>query len=380
MTSAAAFQRFAASCTFSTHGYLDIQEEAFVYQQDPNKPSSASLARVTNLALRTFIDNPTKEMKEALKIFRGYLRSKQEGCFASLCCNKERVAQAIGKISEILATTKIHGGSEESVFKLRFLSGLPQGLGVKNAPKTKDVNVNWLNGESTTATVKEWEIIDWLSRQVYNFKKVKNKKSVEERWQAYSKIMIGAYKGDHILIPDDDEHHKTEELIALGAINRTDSHYEKGRAVVGWNKKTGLAKFAGAYYEDIKSLPNTQKHWSLQGDHVSEILFHAVDMRKMKDEDKTLIYSKTAQQVDHLIQAKKLKAKDVNRTRVYHYVAFQFEYAPNSEGIQLLDKNYWLHKVYSSYLYRERIRQGYEDANVGPYGYGKTDKNPRVLE
>lgn len=376
MNSALAFQRFAASCNFETHGYLEIQGqgegEELVYRDDPIKPASSSLKKITKLAIQSFKANPTVETEVALRIFRATLAFKKDDSF----CNSKGLNAAILKIDAALESQSAFVGSEEAAFRVRFLAEIPVRLGAKHAPKTKTVTISWLNGEKTSATVREWEIIEWLSNKVYHSEAVASA-PLADRWQTYSDIMTGAYKGDHLLISDDPEHHCTEELIALGAIVRTSSHNERGRQIKGWNKD-GSPSYRGYRYQDIKALSNREHHWSLEGDHICEILFYAADMRKRTDG--TLICAKTARQVDHLIQAGKLKGEKIDLETVHHFTAFQFEFAPDCEGTQLSDWKYWYHKVYSSYLYRAMKKLGYEDANVGPYGFGRTDMNPRIIK
>ena len=190
-------------------------------------------------------------------------------------------------------------------------------------------------------------------------------------------MMTCAYQGAHLLISADREHHGTQELIALGAIMRTSSHNEGGKEIIGWND-SGSAIYNGNSYDAIKSLSDADHHWSLEGDHVAEILFFAADMRKRTDG--SLIFAKTARQVHHLIQAGKLKGEKIDQETEHHYTALQFEFSPDCEGVQLLNSKFWKHKIYSSYLYRARKQLGYKDANVGPYGYGRTDRNPREIK
>jgi hypothetical protein len=200
MNSSEAFQRYAASCNYSYHGYLDIQNEALVYQQD-RTISSISLKKVTDLAIRALQDNPTIEGQEALKIFKASLEAKCKGYFANFWYNTSSLHAAIHQIDEALNKQKdVIGGSEEAAFRIRFLSQLPQNLGVAYAPKTQTITRKWLNGESTTVTFKEWEIIKWVSQKVFQCKAVAKATLSEKKWQVYSEIMTGIYKGDALLI------------------------------------------------------------------------------------------------------------------------------------------------------------------------------------
>ena len=374
MASVSAFQRFAACCTYEQHGYLAIKNGTLVYDQRGIKPEGTSLPAITALAIRAFQERPSLETQEALNIFKAYLLEMKDDFLTNILNDSQEIDAAIDQIEAAIQEQKNPPGSEEAVFRLRFLSQLPLTLGVKEAPKTDRVTIDWLNGEKTEETVREWEIIEWLSKQVYQSKTVSQS---EDRWQTYEEIMTGAYKGDALLLPDNAEHSGTQELIALGAIVRTSSHNEQGKEITGW-KADGSPIYKGFLYEDIKGLGPLEHHWSLEGDHIKEILFYAADMRKRKNGK--LICAKTVRQVEHHIQAGKIKTKDVDLKKVHHFTAFQFEFAPDCEGVQLLNWKYWYHKIYSSYLYRGMKRMGYDDANVGPYGFGRTDTKPRVIE
>lgn len=365
-----ALYQFAASCHFARHQYLAVKDGQIVTSTQKGNQLQAVVSSC--LALLKSCDLNTKPIiYESLRIIRQHLNDKCSGMFARLFY-PEKVQKIKSEIAQIDAVLQdASPPTTEELFRLNFLAALPKKLSVKYAPnEAHQVEYQWRDGTRDVATVNEWKVIAWLSQAVYESDPVQSLRE-NQRWEKYFEIMSGAYQGDHMLIEDDAEHHRAQELQNCGAIIRGSSHYEKGRKIERWDEE-GKPVYASELHPDLVAAE--VHHYGLTGNHIRHILFNPVDMREQENESDKLIKAKTARQVDSLAAVNKLKVGEKMR----HYVAFQFESSPDSEGNNLKDPLFYTHRLTGFITYRLR-KLFFERANVGAYGYGRTDENPVVL-
>ncbi len=378
-----ALKHFAISFQYTHHDYLAIKNGQLV--NSPTKDNT--LLEVINKAISLLTTCTPQEHARAvysLKLIRSKLELKAQSLFNRIFFNTSQLHAVIERLNRVLACT--HADelvNHEKDFRYKFLAILPSLLPVQHAPSHfNEVIQQWLNGLVEQVNVDEWKILKWLSTHVFEAKQVQSLPP-EKQWNMYLKIMLGIYQGDHILIEDDELDTKAEELATLGGIVRASSHYELGRKIADWDEN-GHPIHAGRLYADL--IQAEVPHYGITGPHLRHILFHATEMSEINGQ---LVVGKTARQVENLIKANNLKIDgksisevDIKTKRKRHFTALQFEYAPNVEGFNVMDcRNFFSHCIYGYLGYRMRkIFLGEYIANIGPYGYGRSDQVPVILE
>lgn len=311
-------------------------------------------------------------LKVSIDTLRDHAKKSHSNFWARFFTSQKRlggVIRQLESLSDNLANVPITG---ERAFRIQFLAQAPKTLRIKHAPSNHHINhFTWRDGSKEVRMVDEHKAVNWLSNAVYN--------STKGDWNRYHAIMVGAYRGDHLLIEDDPSHQKADQLTQCGTILRGSSHYERGRPIKEW--KDGQPVFAPEGRESF--VKAKEPHHGITGDHVRHILFNRVEMYHTKDGK--IIPAKTATQVQHLFDAKK-PVRDVDGNEVKpeevkkrHYVALQFESSADSDGNNLLDIKFYTHRILGFITYRIRKLLGIQKANIGAYGYGVTDMKPIII-
>lgn len=384
--SISAIYQYSASCLYSPQNYLRINDENKIVV---DQKKTTSLTDLVSKILSIYNTCETENkilLRESIKVIQSKLKNKLQEKTSRIINyvispNTTELTQAIEQIDVILNEDLSNAEINEKVYLLKFFTTIPQHLKVTIEP-TKETRVfQWSDGSNEKVVVDEWQIIEWLSHQVFQSNAVQSQPD-EKRWNTYYEIMLGAYSGDHILIEDDENHSKTKEFEQFGAVIRASSHCESGRAILGWNDD-GHPRLGGDSHQDL--LKADTPHKGITGRHIKHILFYPIDMRMMKTGE--LIYAKTARQVDRLaaannlyVKGQKVEASELDLSKEAHFLALQFEYAPDSEGFNLFDSKFYQHRVYSFLTYIALKTFGFVHANIGPYGYGRTDENPVIIK
>lgn len=378
---------YAVCCNYSSHGCLKVEDGNLVDTNDKTE----SLDSVLDFCVekeKTADESAKQTMAVSLMFIQENLKKKCESRVAKIFY-PERVKKIQGHIQVIdtilskYDSSLLRNCNGEEVFRLKFLASLPDRIHPMlnacprwnvAAPSGQAHSVYyWRDGTKDESVVDENRAIAWLSTAVYGSVADLSDHHPKLQWEEYSELMLKAYKGSHFLIEDDRDYSQTEQLKACGAIIRGSSHYEKGRKIEGWNEVTGEPIYATELHRDL--VDAEIHHYGLTGRHIRHILFNPVEMLEI---DRELVYGKTARQVEHLLKAKGEEV-DPSRMRKRHYVAFQTESSPDSEGNNMKDPLFWTHRLVGFLTYRFLKKVGVEDANVGAYGLGRTDLKPIVL-
>jgi hypothetical protein len=368
-----ALYNFAAGCRFKRHSYLAVEQGALV----PSNHKKETLEKVVEAALNLFQAAPSHDkllIRASLQVIRDRLYDKTHGKIASLFCwfyprEFRKIDEAIQRL-DALEAFDLRAGEE--LFRLQFLASLPKDLGVSDAPACRRIYHRWRDGAHEAVMVHEPNVIEWISRRVFHSQNVQEQ-PLYQRWEVYSSLMRGLYRGDHALF----EGARVEELIREGAISRVSSHYERGRVIREWRK--GKPVYGGDLRRETHDADVA--HYGLSGRHIRHILFHAVEMKERSEG--SLVVARTARQVDHLHRAGKLKGPFSSRTR--QFVALQFEWSKDCEGHDILGfckgrgANFFTHRLIGYLLYRALKLLRVENANIGAYGLGRTDEHPVII-
>lgn len=378
-----ALLRYAATCNYAKHDYLMVQGNQLGTTPDKEKRSSIDdVVKKTLELLQCATPQKKPVILESLKIIRDNIYSKIQSL--NIFYNRCKLQGVVSLFDNIIKREQKEPFiPNEEVFRLRFLASLPCDLKVQRAPSDNNQNVfKWADKSVDETTVDEWKFIEWLSAKIFESKAVQTLPP-GKRFEQYYNMMLGAYKGDHLLIEDDIHHTQTQHLVKNGAIIRASSHYETGRPIKKWNFK-GHPVHGGDKHADL--LTSDIPHFGLTGQHIKHVLFHAVDLYEMNNQ---LIPGKTARQVERLVNSCgkaiingiKVTKEDLAQSKIRHFVALQFEASPDTEGHNVRHPHFWRHRIAGFFTYRIlKLTVGDEVANVGPYGFGRTDVKPVIIE
>lgn len=368
--------RFAVACHYKKHDHFAIENNRLTVVQDSKSKVStlgivsqiiAEREQCGSLQDRQLIDN-------SLRLIRNRCQNKLNSCFARFFYDTGELRECVKMIDKAVKE-RLPQKQNEALFRLRFLSSLPSQIGVKDAPGAfNQIRFQWRNGKIDRTIVDEWRVLKWLSEHVFNSEAVQSLPP-QERQKKYNEIMLGAYKGDHLLIEEDKEGTKSKQLNEF-AIIRGSSHYENGREIVRWDER-GKACYAPESHKSYSAA--TVPHYGITGKHVKHILYNAVEVQFASEGgQRQLVAHKTAQQVQKLIEKNSISLRcDANDTG--QFVALQFESSPDCEGNNWRCLAFYTHRLYGFITYRLLLKFGIKAANVGAYGFGRTGDDPVIL-
>lgn len=378
--------QFAASCNYSNHDDLAIRNGELVLSPEGNV-NKASINDIVAKALEIYEKAAPDQkavsrealviIKEHLEDHEGSLLTKIQRLFITI--NPE-VKEAIQKLDQALSlnnrTEPLSTSNQEQLFLLKFLSTLPKILSVSNAPSADNTIVfRWKDGTVEEKHVNEWLVIEKIAKKIYNSTQIQDLPP-EQRYGKFQELMTEVYKGSHFLFEEDHDDSFVEQM-SPEAIIRASSHYEKGRKVKGW--ENGEPIYSGDDHASLLSADT--HHYGLSGKHIRHILFNSLDAKE--GIDGKIVPAKTAHQVDKLLASQKLNIDTKPETR--RFVALQSESSPDCEGndwlgpLQGRGALFYTHRLAGFITYRFLKLIGVENANVGAYGFGRTDLNPIVI-
>lgn len=330
---------YAAQIALSNHKYIQKSADGR-YQLVDCKENFNDFANFFNDINNQTIDTEEKQrqVKLCCDIIESHLHKKISGIFSFLIKHKdkERIKNLIAQIHQIKTNFAEAGGVPltEKEARLRFYRDTVKKLNISKAP----------NGD-------EWEAIKILSQRIWSSQPLR-----------YQEIMASIFQGEHVLIEEkvegDQPHFGTYEALRQNchAQLRTSSHYDQGKDPEGKVPK--------------RADQTENPQYEIWGNHMKELLFGRVTLAVKEDE--SLIFGKTFKQAQALHQDK------INPQKTRHFTWFQMEGARDTTNIFKL--NFWRHRVrdYTTYLIRKSLK--FEKANIGPYGYGHSDRKPTVIE
>jgi hypothetical protein len=207
--------------------------------------------------------------------------------------------------------------------------------------------------KSKPMTEPEKLLVRAISQRIWSSSNVQSQVSPSDKYQTYSDYMTSYYKGAHFIF---EEAWNDSLLIKL----KQDIGFEKNKKNLG--REQLAARVSSHYVRKV----GEQDHVHLAGNHVPETVFGEVALPVKGD---TVIpgmrYSMYLEK--HADEASQVKAKKF----------FWIQTENNPDGPDWI--SYLKHRTVDFVIYTFRKKMGYQHANVGPYGYGPSDKTPIII-